>query len=171
MRDRLPDLLDPESLTSVGREYRGRLATAGMQRLAALVHDNEVPDLDVRLFAGRDAEGRRYVAGHIDGLLHLRCQRCLAALDFPLLLDFSLALVESETEADRLGGEYEPLLIGSERIAVRDLIEDELLLTLPDFPQHADTRCALPAYSEQEAGAHTEDKPNPFAVLATLKRK
>lgn len=171
MQDRLPDLLDPASLTSAGREYRGTLATTGMQRLAALVHDGDAPDLDVRLFAGRDAGGRRFITGRIGGLLHLRCQRCLGAMDFPLVLDFKLALVESETEADRLGGEYEPLLIGTERIAVRELIEDELLLTLPDFPQHADAQCALPAYRDEDAGAHAEDRPNPFAALGDLKRK
>lgn len=171
MRDRLPELLDPASLTPAGREYRGALATAGMERLAALVHDSDVPDLDVRLFAGRDAGGRRFVTGHVDGLLHLCCQRCLAAMDFPLALDFRLALVESEAEADRLGGAYEPLLIGAERISVRELVEDELLLTLPDFPQHADAQCAAPAYREEDAGARAEDRPSPFAVLGDLKRK
>lgn len=172
MRDRLPDLLDPASLTPAGREYRGALTTAGMQRLTALVHDSNVPDLDVRLFAGRDAGGRRFITGHVDGFLHLCCQRCLAVMDFPLALDFRLALVESEAEADRLGGEYEPLLIGAERISVRELVEDELLLTLPDFPQHAGAQCAMPDYREEEdAGAQAEDRPNPFAVLGDLKRK
>ena len=82
-----------------------------------------------------------------------------------------LARVESEAEAYRLGGEYEPLLIGAERISVRELVEDELLLTLPDFPQHADAQCAAPAYREEDAGARAEDRPSPFAVLGDLKRK
>ena len=175
MRDRLPDSIDTASLMSsgkaTGREYRGSLSIVGMQRLAESLADTDVPELQVRLFAGRDAGGVHYLEGEVQGLLHLTCQRCLGRLEFPVQRAFRLALVRSEAEADRLADGYEPLLLEDERLVIRDVVEDELLLALPDFPQHgAEEACTLPEYREEENTAAVEDKPNPFAALASLKR-
>ncbi len=46
-------------------------------------------------------------------------------------------------------------------------IEDEAILSLPLVPRHEDCEPTLPAHS---AGHAAPDRPNPFAVLAELKR-
>lgn len=175
MRDRLPESIDTATLLNVGkgtgREYRGSLSVVGMQRLADSLADVGAPELQVHLHAGRDAGGVRCLEGAVQGVLHLTCQRCLGRLEFPVQRTFRLALVRSEAEADRLADGYEPLLLEDERLVIRDVIEDELLLALPDFPQHgAGETCTLPEYREEEITVATEDKPNPFAALASLKR-
>lgn len=175
MQDRLPESIDAASLMAsgktAGREYRGELSLAGMQRLAEAVRDIDVPDLVVGLYVGRDAGGVLCVEGSIAGLLHLTCQRCLDSVDYPVQIRFRLALVNSEAEAERLADGYEPWLLEDERLVIRDVIEDELLLALPAFPLHADTEsCVLPGYRQDEFEAAAEEKPNPFAALARLKR-
>ncbi len=133
--------------------------------------DSDTPALQVHLYIGRDAGGVLYLEGEVQGVLHLICQRCLGRMEFPVQRSFRLALVHSEAEADRLSDGYEPLLLEAERLIVRDVIEDELLLVLPDFPQHgAGEACTLPEYRKQENTVAVEEKPNPFAALASLKR-
>lgn len=175
MRDRLPDTIDTAFLQTAGkasyREYRGDLSIVGMTRLAESLQDTDVPELQVRLSLGRDAGGVRCLEGSLQGVLHLTCQRCLGRMEFPVASTFRLALVHSEAEAERLAEGYEPLLLETDRLVVRDVVEDELLLALPDFPQHAEGEtCVLPEYREDEIVAATEEKPNPFAALASLKR-
>lgn len=175
MRDRLPDNIDTAHLLNAGkgtaREYCGGLSVVGMQRLAELLADTDAPDLQVHLQVGRDAGGVQCLEGAVRGVLHLICQRCLGRLEFPVQRTFRLALAHSEVEADRLADGYEPLLLEDERIVVRDVVEDELLLAVPDFPQHgAGEVCTLPEYRKEEHTAATEAKPNPFAALASLKR-
>jgi uncharacterized protein len=171
MQDRLPESIDAASVRTADREYRGELSLAGMTRLADAVRDIDVPDLQVRLTAGRDAGGVLCLEGRIAGRLHLTCQRCLDSMDLPLEIAFRLALVSSEAEAERLADGYEPWLLQDERVVVRDVIEEELLLALPAFPQHAGSEtCSLPGYRQDEFESVAEEKPNPFAALASLKR-
>ena len=176
MRDRLPDTIDTAFLQAAGkatwREYRGGLSIVGMQRLAESLQDTEVPELQVSLKLGRDAGGVRCLEGTVQGVLHLTCQRCLGQMAFPVEHAFRLALVHSEAEAERLAEGYDPLLLADDRLVVREVVEDELLLALPDFPLHApgDAVCVLPEYRKDEPVETTDDKPNPFAALASLKR-
>ncbi|MBI5461487.1 MAG: DUF177 domain-containing protein [Gammaproteobacteria bacterium] len=175
MRDRLPDTIDAAFLASsgkgTGREYCGDLSIVGMQRLAASLADTDAPDLQVRLHIGRDAGGVQCLEGEIQGVLHLTCQRCLGRVEFPVQRTFRLALVHSEAEADRLTDGYEPLLLEDERLVVREVVEDELLLALPDFPQHSEAEtCTLPEYRDDQETVTVDEKPNPFAALASLKR-
>jgi len=51
---------------------------------------------------------------------------------------------------------------------LRDLIEDELLLAMPIVPRHE--VCPEPLVAAAGDDGLVEDKPNPFAALAGLKR-
>jgi uncharacterized protein len=51
------------------------------------------------------------------------------------------------------------------------LIEDELLMALPLVPMHEACLSEHAPTSEDDAAAGLAEKPNPFAVLATLKTR
>jgi uncharacterized protein len=54
-----------------------------------------------------------------------------------------VALIAAESEADRVPQEFETVLAPENRIRVQDLVEEELLLSLPLVPLHADaSECA-----------------------------
>ena len=49
------------------------------------------------------------------------------------------------------------------------LVEDELLMSLPLVPMHTDCQSEHAPTSQDELGAEADAKPNPFAVLATMR--
>ncbi len=167
MLDCLPEMVEPLGLAEAGRSFRGRISVNGLSRLVPmLVTDSG--ELAVTLEFGIDERRVAVVSGSISGSLGLVCQRCLAAMDFPLDLRFRLGIIHSESQIDQLPDGYEPLLITGEPIAVYGLIEDEVLLALPAIPAHAEGEHCETGYKGQ---AQPEERPNPFAVLEKLKSR
>ncbi len=118
-----------------------------------------------------------------EALVHLRlrahvdvtraCQRCLEPIKMPLDLDRRLRWVHGEAVAERLDADSdEDVLALVPAVDLVELIEDELLLALPVVPRH-DQCIDLAALGGGSAGndADLGDAPNPFQVLASLKRR
>jgi uncharacterized metal-binding protein YceD (DUF177 family) len=77
-----------------------------------------------------------------------------------------LGLLREDGEIARLPEGYEPLICPlDQELSLAHLIEDELLLALPDHPHHADGMCSASAVPAQQAG-----KRQPFAALASLRK-
>ncbi|WP_374434414.1 DUF177 domain-containing protein [Inhella sp.] len=102
---------------------------------------------------------------------HLSCQRCLQPAAFPLEIERSFRFVQDEATALAEDADAEEdLLVLSRSFDARELIEDELLLALPLVPMHED--CEHPAQGSVDVEALPEEaeRPNPFAVLASLRK-
>jgi uncharacterized protein len=57
---------------------------------------------------------------------------------WPVASDLRLGIVSSLDEADRLPDSLEPFLLsGDVRVSLDELVEDELLLSIPPVPQHS----------------------------------
>lgn len=169
MIDHLPERLDLLATADAGRELRGSLPLARLDRVVPLLSSN-AGELQVSLILGKDPDGTRYLSGTIRGAVELQCQRCLEPLRFPLDLEFRLGIVRSNEAAQALHARYEPLIVGAEPTRIAEIVADEVLLALPLVPAHdADARCHefVKAYRSPEDA--TRD--NPFAVLAGLKQK
>lgn len=165
MLDCLPERVEPLGLADVGRSFRGKLPVRCFERLAPLLHSNE-GELAVRLEFRLDERRIRTVKGTVEGELNLVCQRCLNRLRFPVDLKFSLGVVSSEAEIDRLPDGYEPLLVSGESIPTRALVEDEVLLAIPAIPVHED---GMGGCETGYRNPEIPEKENPFAVLKKLK--
>lgn len=101
----------------------------------------------------------------------LTCQRCLRPVTEALAVDRWIRFVETEAEAEALDVDSDDDVLAMPRhLDARELIEDELLLALPLVPRHE--HCPEPLlHVDEEAVAEPEDeRPNPFAALAALKR-
>lgn len=170
MQQRLPDWIDPVSLIRQGRILEGRIPLERFARLAEHLYDTS-GEIAVELHFGRFETGVEGMVGHIEGELRLTCQRCLEALKMPVRLDVNLGLVESEALIDRLPEGFEPLLLTEDRLHLIDLVEDELLLAIPDFPKHEEQDCHINLPSDADEAADAESKDNPFAVLNELKKQ
>lgn len=103
----------------------------------------------------------------------LTCQRCLEPVDEALAVDRWFRFVADEAQAAREDEEAEEdVLVLDPAFDLQALVEDELLMALPLVPRHAVCPNAVlmevadPGFAQAEA-----DKPNPFGVLADLKRK
>lgn len=105
------------------------------------------------------------------------CQRCMQPMRWPLKVESRIALVGDYDAADRVPGGLEVFLVEGDSVSVRDLVDEEIMLALPQVPRHAQgTECAgrkleLPGAVEdgQEEAPQVQ---KPFAQLGELlKRK
>ena len=107
----------------------------------------------------------------LDGTISLvefpRLLDMLERLGFPVVIHSRLQLrVGDVTEIawsdEALDDDAYDIIPASQPLAVKDLVEDEVILLLPVSPMH--DVCVLP-----KSGAN-DQKPSPFAVLAKLKK-
>jgi len=131
---------------------------ADFARLSPLLSSN-VGALEYSLEGLPDAQDRAALHLRIRGALQLRCQRCLAPLEFPLRIHAVLVLARSQAEIDALPVEAEgpDWLVATKAMEVHELLEDELLLAVPYAPRHE--RCTAQARAGAAASA------SPFADL------
>jgi len=164
----LPSLLDPWRAIDSRSVLVGRLPLSSLPRLRdSLVEARG--DVRFRLAFSRDEARRAVLCCEVAATLRLRCQRCLEAFDHEVDTNTLLALVLSMDEERHLPEPYDPLPVGNEPIRPGDLIEDELLLALPQIPMHEPTVCAR-QIPDTEVARMQSDGANPFAVLAGLER-
>lgn len=163
----LPNKIDPWRLATESGRLTGSLALAVLPRLVAALHRADGV-ANVALTAGVDRRGVHCIKGVVRTTeVELICQRCLGVLRLPLEATVNLGLARDEAEADRLPEDYEPLLVADGVIGVADLVEDELLLVLPQVPRHDNRRdCEANGYQMPGGMEHAP----PLATLASLLR-
>lgn len=152
----------------------GKLALSDLPRLADELIDT-TGWLACELTGNRETgeSGKSGLHLQVTGRLGLRCQRCLAEVDFECVIDRRLLLMPSgnglagdEWPEDELAADDYDAIPASREMSVLELVEEEVLLALPIVPRHAD--CLLP--NILEAGVEEEDGPSPFKGLASLKK-
>ncbi len=169
MSDHLPSYIDPIALVDKRARLRGILPIIAMARIQEeLLACDEGTKIDLSF----QKDGRiAIIAGSINADITLQCQCCLKPMVINIERVVSLAVASSIDEAQRLPERYEPLLMSSEKIALSELVEDELLLALPMIAQHDHCELTgLKPVAEPESGDKTETKENPFAILKQLRK-
>ena len=100
----------------------------------------------------------------------LTCQRCLQPYEQAVEVDRWFRFVMDEAQALQEDEEVpEDLLVWAPKFNLLELIEDEILLDLPLIPKHDDCSHAWQPSPEAALDA-VQERPNPFEVLAQLKR-
>jgi uncharacterized protein len=158
-------VIDSLEFAQTGQSLRGSLPIPGLARLRDSLADDQ-GEVEFVVTGGWDAGGRLTLDISVTGLLHLQCQRCLGALDHPLRLANSLLLVDpGAANAEERETEDAEWVENSPTLDLAQLIEDEILLSLPYAPRHGEGAC------RQDPGTTAGDaKVSAFAKLAALKR-
>ena len=151
MRGPLPELVDPFRLARRRARIRSAAPLAAMARLEALLRD-VTGSAEVDLRFGLAAAGAVRLEGSIGLLASVTCQRCLGPLALRLRREVEVSFTggDEALEKAELAAGYEPLDCKG-TIELTTLIEDEILLALPDFPMHP--RDACPAARGTDAPA------------------
>ncbi len=89
-----------------------------------------------RVRFGRES-GHAVADVSLEGAAQLQCQRCMRPMEQPLSARVRVALLAAETEAGAVPEALEPVLARDGRISIVELIEEEVLLSLPIVPMHA----------------------------------
>lgn len=164
----LPRIIDPRKLAEREIRLTGTASVEKMPRLASyLCGDSDVVDVD--LLFSLDELRIRIITGNAKGRVHMTCQRCLEPVEVDVQAEFNLAIAFNEDKAKQLPRYYDPLIVEDEEIELLDIVEEELILSLPLVPYHADCSIQTQFGDEDMAQEAEIEKPNPFSVLAQLK--
>jgi uncharacterized protein len=156
-------VIDSLEFAQTGQSLRGSLPIAGLTRLRESLADT-LGEVEFVVQGGRDHRRRLILRLDVSGVLHLQCQRCLEALDHPLRFSNMLLLVEPGGAKDFEADDAE-WVEHSATLDVAELVEDEILLSLPYAPRHEAGSCG-PGPDSTAADARV----SAFAKLAALKQ-
>ena len=185
MSEVLPSSIDPWQAVARHAAFAGTVSLSALPRLAGLLVQEalgEAAPAEYRLAFERDSARRPVVLGSVQALLPLECQRCLGVVEHQVEAEIRLLLTPGEAPGEP-PEPYEALPVSDERLAPLDLIEDELLLALPQIPMHPFGLCRAggaetqrpwrdpgPHLAQEQAADDDQGgRPNPFAVLAGWK--
>ena len=91
-----------------------------------------------------DQRGSLSLHVSISGEVGLTCQRCLGSMPYTVEVARTLYLARNEAELERLDALPDSDAIqAGERLSLLELVEDEVLLSLPLAPMHAEGECSL----------------------------
>jgi uncharacterized protein len=153
-------------LAQRGARVAGRVPLSSCARLAELIEPEPAGDpRDPHPVATRQ---RRIaiVRGQVDAELAMPCQRCLDRVPIRVQSELKLAIVADETQL--VPDEFEPFIATEGLGRLADLVEEEILLSLPEYPVHESVQqcgelVARVLELEQTPREH------PFDVLRRLK--
>jgi uncharacterized protein len=123
----------------------------------------------------RREAGYRVAELEMQGEAKLACQRCLAPMTWPIASEARVAILANEREADSVPQEVETVHAPEDRIRIADLVEAELLLTLPRVPlQESADECKavqddVPA--PEEEATPVQETQRPFEQLGELLKR
>ncbi len=147
--------------------YReGVTPVAEMTRLAADCVDPS-GTIAWSIQGGQTRQGYPMMTLSVSGTVQLACQRCLQPFGYDIDSSTVLVLGKDDADADEieeiLDDESIDVIVGDHAMDIRQLLEDEALLALPQAPKHEvcpDTTLVDSVKSE---------KVSPFAALKSLK--
>lgn len=129
-----PDWVNPWKAAEGNRVFSGTIPLARMQRLAPCLAGVEGEASFTARF-GLDSQRRVMVDVEVTAVLVLVCQVTLETFPYPVNRRSRLAVVASEGEQQGLPDDYEATCTENGRLAFERLVEDELLLSLPQVPR------------------------------------
>ena len=169
---KLPIKIDPVRCAVKRLDYVGVVERAQLVRLAESVIDIQ-DDVEAELSFGTDAQGLTVMQGNAHTLVKLECQRCGEAFEHRCDVEFIYTPLSAKVEEEELPEAYEPIELDENgEIDLHQILEDELILSLPQVAMHPVDVC--PRGNMEMTWGEIEpadERPNPFAVLNGLKHK
>ena len=156
--------IDNVRFAQSGRTLRGIIQPVKLERLHDVASDGEV----AFTLSGCMLKGQLFLEVEILGWLKIVCQRCLEDLRWPIEIHLKIEIVE-ESQLGQQSEIFDDIfdqIPANPAMNVAELVEDEILLSLPFSPMHAETDC----------GKYSPVKPldrndSAFAVIAGLDLK
>lgn len=163
-----PDWVNPWSAAEGRRVFQGTVPLARMLRLRGLLVSAEGEARFSAAFS-LDSDKRPVIRLEVAADLTLLCQASLQEYQQPVRRNSELAVIENEAEQAVLPDHYEPVMATNGRLALLDLVEDELLLGMPQVPRRPDLAEVAYSTGEMDPGdAASPEVGRPFAQLAEL---
>jgi uncharacterized protein len=137
-----PVEVDPWRFCRDGQSWETRSEVAAFPRLA---HEFTQGTLFCRVVGRVDQRGSLSLQLTVSGDVQLTCQRCLGSMPYRVDVERTLYLARNEAEMERLDALPDSDAIqAGEILSLVDLVEDEVLLSLPLATMHAEGECPVP---------------------------
>ena len=172
--NKLPARARPAALARHRTRLTGHLTAGELPRIAELCRSPAARVSAALVFAFEDASGRIVMQIHVRAELQLTCQRCLSAMAWRTDHRNRLVIVGGHEEAKRLPRGADHIVCMSEDLAPADVVEEELLLLLPQIPVHESIgQCdpGMVAHLRGDGARHARGGPrnSPFAALENIR--
>ncbi len=168
---KLPLAVDAVRSAQKRLDYSGIYTPGQVARLAASVVS---VDSDVQTSLSFDIDNLRLavINGQSDVTVTLECQRCGKPFEHQVHATYCFSPVRNDEQAEALPEAYEPIEVDEfGEVDLLAMIEDEIILSLPVVPVHESEHCEVSDADMVFGKLPAEvEKPNPFAVLASLKK-
>ena len=172
LTSQIPSRVEPYKLAARHERLEGTVALDTLARLAEEAGP-QTGECHVVLVFAVNAQGRREIRGHLQAELSLACRRCLEPMLETVESHFLLGMISDEALAGELPASHEPVLVENEQLDLLTVVEDELILSLPQVIYHDEQDCRVSAEqlvsNADEASDSASSAKNPFAVLSALK--
>ncbi len=171
MSPTLKDCIDPWKAASRNQLISGYVVLQQLPRLSTVLLEDQ-GKISVSLAFEKNHDRLPVMTGRITGSLQLTCNRCLQAMQLDVDQQLEVVFVHYGRASQDLHEQYDLYEVEDERVCLLDLIEDELFLQIPQVPKHDNPVCIVETEfgDAESAQVEQEEKENPFAVLASLKK-
>ena len=178
MFNKLPDFIDPIYAVNHNKRFAGRVNQSLLKRLVDVVieADREV-DVQIDFFYDKVLRFPAFTM-KVETSLNLQCQRSLESFDLPVASEVKGVFTETLALTQDLPADVEVYELEDEKISLFELVEDEILLSVPLAP--VDEKRSAPEIQGSSSTKNAENqqgdindvtqKPNPFAILQELKK-
>ena len=169
----------PLDVRAFAQTAGNRSAQDLLSKYERLTQEASAPEADLIVNWNAQGELRPVSSGEAEIWLHIQadiclpmtCQRCLTPINMPIAVDRSFRFVADEETAAALDDDSEEDVLALDpAFDLATLVEDELLMEIPQVPRHevcpveVTLEVVDPAFE-----AALSEKPHPFAALAKLR--
>jgi uncharacterized protein len=179
-------IINTNEFARMGEVLSGEISGEELERADDLLFDHQASiawSLKGQQNKRADGGYESYMTLGLNGIAKMICLRCLEIVEIPINLERQFRIAKDEAHATKLDAEDELVdaIVGSVQFEVLDLVEDEIIMALPFSPKH--DSCSAPTFDtgfeassadddNGKEGVNDEDRerPNPFRVLAQLKK-
>lgn len=168
-----PDVLDPWKAADGRRSFQGTIPLKRMERLITLLGSDE-GEARFNVSFTYDRQKNLLLKLSVSADLTLICQRSLQPYIEPVNRRSVLMVIRELAQQELVSGDYEPLLLEHGRMELVNVVEDELLLGVPQVPRNPAVKEIVWSTDGRvvaEPGEQKERLQRPFAGLAGLLKK
>ena len=172
MAKSLPESLDLNAAVKKEWQMQGELLLSDLSRMPTeLIASTDVlVKYEIQFRHSKTVLGEAVI--RIETELDLICQRSLETFGFSLKSKNVVGFISEVEEEEKLEADISPSWVEQMQVYPRVLLEDEILLMIPDVPVKAGAQLDSQYLANNEDSEHkAEETQNPFAALEQLKNK
>ncbi len=123
--------LVPSEYARSNRVWQGTLPLSSFARLHEALGNLEA-DIEVRLEFSIDENARIRVIGEAIAPANLMCYTCMKMMRCHVPATINARIVKTDREAEQIFADYDAIVLGDGPTEVQELIEDDILMSIPN---------------------------------------